>query len=155
MDLTPGFRDQGLGIRECEEVVRTMPCDQTTGKPAQGFKSLLAWQRAMELVAEVYKLTKNFPPAELYGLTSQARRAAVSIPSNVAEGYGRRGRGDYVRFLDIARGSTNELETQLILACQLDLVTHKQAQPALDLVSEVQRILAGLVSKLRSSLPNP
>ena len=82
-------------------------------KNAYHYKRLVVWQRAMELVVHVYKATKNFPKHEQYGLISQMRRSAISIPSNIAEGHGRRSNKELVRFLDIAKGSIYELDTQI------------------------------------------
>lgn len=116
----------------------------------EGYKSLIAWQKAMQLVVLVYKVTDLYPARERFGLTIQSRRATVGIPSNIAEGYGRRTRADYVHFLDIARGSANELETQLLIAVSLNFITELQARPAMELALEVQRILKGLVVSLEA-----
>jgi four helix bundle protein len=113
-----------------------------------GFKDLIAWQKGMDLVVEVYRLSAHFPPDERFGLTAQVRKAAVSIPSNVAEGYARPSRADYVHFLDISRGSANEVETQLLAAVQLGFVTSEKARRALEMTNEEQRILNGLVEAL-------
>ena len=115
------------------------------------FQDLVAWQRGMDLVAALYQVTKRFPSDERFGLRAQIRRAGVSIPSNVAEGYGRRRRDDYVRFLDIARGSANEIQTQLLIALRLDFISAEQMQPAMELVLQEQRILKGLVLGLENS----
>lgn len=117
----------------------------------KGFKDLIAWQKGMERVEEVYRLSAGFPRHEQFGLTAQVRRAAVSIPSNVAEGYGRPGKADYVRFLDIARGSANEVETQLLLAERLRFVPPERSRQAMQLVNEVQRVLKGLVDSIERS----
>ena len=116
-----------------------------------GFKDLIAWQKSMDLVESVYRLSAEFPAVERFGLTSQLRRAAVSIPASIAEGYGRTTRVEYVRFLDIARGSANEVETQLLIAVRLLFAPRAEAQRALDLCLEVQRILVGLVAGLEAS----
>ena len=87
----------------------------------QSFRDLLVWQRAMQLTVAIYSLTKDFPREELYGLTSQIRRAAVSIPSNIAEGQGRQSTGEFKNFIGIARGSNFELQTQLEIACALKM----------------------------------
>ena len=83
---------------------------------AEGFKNLIVWQKAIEFTMAVYKLTSTFPDAERFGLVNQMRRASVSIPSNIAEGYSRSGRGEYLQFLSHSRGSCAELETQLVIA---------------------------------------
>ena len=115
------------------------------------YKDLIAWQKAMDLVEAVYRVSGRFPAEERFGLTAQIRRAAVSVPSNIAEGYSRPGRADYIRFLNIARGSANEIETQLLIAERLGFMERDKLTGIVDLVQEVQRILKGLVSSLRSS----
>lgn len=114
-----------------------------------GYKDLIAWQKAMDLVEVVYRASGRFPADERFGLTSQVRRAVVSIPSNIAEGYARAGRNDYPRFLDIARGSANEVETQILLAARLGFTKDRPVEHLLGLIDEVQRILKGLVKGLK------
>jgi len=113
----------------------------------------------MELVEESYRLTANFPAEERFGLTSQIRRSAVSIPSNIAEGYGRTDRGDYCRHLSIANGSLKELETQLIIAGRLGFTTRTNATRAWNLTQDVGKMLSRLTTVLRNSAkpqtPNP
>ncbi len=110
------------------------------------FEDLIAWQKAMRLAEEIYKLTRSLPEKERFGLCSQMRRAAVSVPSNIAEGHGRGSRQDYIRFLRTARGSINELRTQLMLASRLELVS---GNPAIDdLAREVAVILQALIRSL-------
>lgn len=92
-------------------------------KPIRSYKDLIAWQKAMDLVVEIYRITKRFPPEEQFGLTAQMRRAAVSIPSNIAEGYGRNTTKEYRNFLRISIGSNCELETQITAAHRLEYVT--------------------------------
>ncbi|MFW6132262.1 MAG: four helix bundle protein [Planctomycetota bacterium] len=118
-----------------------------------GFKGLIAWPRAMELACETYKLTAAFPSAERFGLTAQVRRAAVSVPSNIAEGHGRRSKHDYVRFLDIARASASEVETQIILAQQLGFASADKTAKLITIADEVQRIVKGLIMKLEGKTP--
>ena len=86
------------------------------------FRDLLVWQKSMNFVTQVYKISKSFPPEENFGLTSQIRRCAVSIPSNISEGYGRESLNDYLRFLNIAMASLFELQTQLEIAYNLEYV---------------------------------
>jgi four helix bundle protein len=117
----------------------------------KSYKDLIAWRKSMELVKSVYRLTSRYPGDERFGLVAQTRRAAVSMPPNVAEGYGRRTRADYVRFLDIARGSADELETQILAAMSLGFAPGADWQNALDGVNEVQRILRGLVDSVENS----
>jgi four helix bundle protein len=109
----------------------------------------------MELAELVYAATHHFPRDELYGLTSQVRRAAVSVPSNIAEGQGRLSRTEFARFLGIARGSVLEVETQLLLAVRLGMCTEAQAKPAQSKADEVRRILNAILSTLRQPEHNP
>jgi four helix bundle protein len=114
----------------------------------QDFRQLQVWQKAHQLTLDVYQITKQFPGEELYGLTSQTRRAASSIPTNIAEGCGRGGTGEMRRFLQIAMGSASELEYHFILAHDLHLIdepTHRRLEQN---VSEVKRMLTGLLKKL-------
>ncbi len=104
-------------------------------KKLKSFKELIVWQKAYKLVLEIYKFTNNFPKSETYGLMQQIRRAAISIPSNIAEGYGRKHRTDYHRFLSMAYGSLLELETQYMLA--MDLGYAKQSGTIEGLLKEV------------------
>ncbi len=115
------------------------------------YKDLLAWQRGVELSLNVYKATTAFPRAEKFGLVSQLRRAAVSIPSNIAEGYGRGKTNDYSRFLRIARGSLYEVETQLTIAEQLGFLCEQSFTELESIAKELGRILAGLIRSIESS----
>lgn len=110
------------------------------------YKDLIVWQKAMVLVTQVYRVTRTFPRDERYGLTSQVRRAAVSIPSNIAEGQGRMSQGEFRQFLGHAKGSLHELETQLLIAQNLGYL----ADDALlgNHLSEVGRLLNGLINSL-------
>ncbi len=108
-------------------------------KKLRSFKELIVWQKAYKLVLEIYEFTNNFPKAETYGLTQQIRRAAISIPSNIAEGYGRKHKTDYHRFLSMAYGSLLELETQCLLA--VDLGYTKQNNIIEGLLKEVGGML--------------
>jgi four helix bundle protein len=85
----------------------------------KSYKELKVWQKAVDLVTAVYSISRSFPRTEMYGLTSQVRRASVSIPSNIAEGWGRNSAKEYIQFLTTARGSLLELETQLLISCNL------------------------------------
>jgi four helix bundle protein len=107
------------------------------------YRDLVAWQRAMDLACAVYQLTAGFPKDELYGLARQVRGAAVSVPSNLAEGQAR-GPREFKRFLKIGLGSLQELETQLLLAERLGFISSQQVKPAMDLAGEVGRLLNGL-----------
>jgi four helix bundle protein len=112
------------------------------------FRDLVAWQKGMDLVVAVYRLSQSFPTEERFGLAAQVRRAVVSVPSNIAEGHGRRTRSDFVHFLDIARGSANETETQLLIAERLGFISPERNAPVLKLVDEVQRLQKALVNSL-------
>lgn len=103
----------------------------------------------MMLVKVVYEVTRHLPDTERWGLTSQMRRAAVSIPSNIAEGYGRQATGEYRHHLSISRGSLLELETQLLLCQDLELLQEPQTQPMLAEIDQLSRMLATLIRKLR------
>ncbi len=112
------------------------------------FKKIVAWQKAHQLVLSVYKTTQSFPGSELYGLTSQIRRAAVSIPANIAEGYGRKGDPDRRRFLILALGSAKETEYHLLLAHDLGYIIKAEYEDMNTQVDEVQKILEALIKKL-------
>jgi four helix bundle protein len=116
----------------------------------QSFRDLVVWQKAMDLAELVYAVSRKFPESERYALTLQVRRAVVSVPSNIAEGYGRHSTADYIRFLQIALGSAYELETQLDLAVRLKLVERDIVKDALELCSEIEKMLVVLSGKLRS-----
>ncbi|MGA3046060.1 MAG: four helix bundle protein [Terracidiphilus sp.] len=119
----------------------------------QSFKDLLVWQRAIELTTETYKLTAAFPKEERFGLTNQMRRAAVSIASNIAEGFGRATRGEYIQFLGHARGSCSELETQLVIAGNLRFGSSPNLETSEALRHNVSRLLSGLMKSLRTKQP--
>lgn len=114
------------------------------------YKELIVWQKSMELARLVYAATKQYPKEEIYGLTSQVRRAAVSIPSNIAEGYARKSRKEYLQFYSIAYGSTLELETQLILAHDFGYVNDDSFLSIQKLADEVSRMLHSMILKLNA-----
>lgn len=114
----------------------------------KSYKDLQVWQRSVQLSVELYRLTASFPDEERYGLSSQIRRAGVSIPSNIAEGYGRGTRKEYKQFLAIARGSTLEVQTQLIIASELGYSAFTSFKQAESLSEEVSKMLYSLISKL-------
>jgi four helix bundle protein len=114
----------------------------------KNYQELIVWQKAMDLVEEVYIASKNFPREEVYGLTSQLRRAAVSIPSNIAEGQGRRTTPDFLRHLSIAYGSLREVETQILIAIRLRYLAARKCQDAMNIAAEVGRLLNGLMASL-------
>jgi four helix bundle protein len=111
---------------------------------------LIAWQRGMDLVESAYEMAKEFPRDEMFGLTSQLRRAAVSIPSNIAEGQGRRTRGEFRRHLRIAHGSLLEVETHVRIAARLQYISVPREQDALAQCGEIGRLLNGLLNALGS-----
>ena len=114
----------------------------------KSYKDLLVWHKSMLLTEKTYQLMKLLPKAELYDLSSQMRRAAVSIPSNIAEGQARSSTREFANFLSIARGSTAELETQYMICVRLKYLTQSQVETALNLCTEVGKMLNGLIGKL-------
>ena len=129
------------------EALRRSPVSQTpspTIPKVGGFKDLLVWGKGIQLVKEIYELTRPFPPEEKFGLVSQMRRAAVSIPSNIAEGQARKTTGEFIQFLSHAEGSLAELDTHLVLAVELGYSKTSQVASATELVSELKRMLNGL-----------
>ena len=118
----------------------------------EDFKNLKVWTKAHELTLVVYRRTRVFPKEEMYGLTSQLRRAAASIGANIAEGCGRRSDGEMKRFLQIARGSASELEYHFLLARDLQLLDNAEFKNLEGKVLEVQRMLASLVQRLQASV---
>jgi four helix bundle protein len=114
------------------------------------FRQLQVWEKGHRLALEIYRVTKKFPREELYGLISQMRRSATSIPTNIAEGCGRRTDPDFARFLQFAMGSASELEYQLLLARDLGFLTAERYQPLSQDVEEVKRMLTGLLKRLRA-----
>jgi len=115
----------------------------------QTYRDLIAWQKAMGLVTQVYEITRAFPREELYGLTRQLRRAAVSIPSNIAEGQARYSHAEFHHFLRNARGSLAEVETQIQIACNLKYIKEGDALPLLQATAEEGRILNALLDSVR------
>jgi four helix bundle protein len=116
---------------------------------APHFKDLIAWQKAMELVNVVYDATETFPKAEIFSLTNQIRRAAVSIPSNIAEGQAHHSHREFLHFLQHSRGSLAELETQHLIASSRKYLGEEQKQNVLTKINELNRILSGLISSLK------
>jgi len=112
------------------------------------YQDLVVWQQAMELAVAVYELSQTWPREELYGLTSQARRAATSIPANIAEGYGRESRGSYQQFLRVAQGSLKELETHLLISARLGHTSEENAESLLASCESVGKLLRLLIRKL-------
>jgi len=118
------------------------------------YQELIVWQKAMDLVMLVYAATNSFPQKEVFGLTNQLRRAAVSIPSNIAEGQGRKTTRDFFHYLSISNGSLQELETQVILASRLNYLDEDPQSEILDRSAEVGRLINGLVKSLSKDDPN-
>jgi len=114
-----------------------------------GFKSLKVWQKAYELALEIYKTTATFPKNELYGVSSQIQRAAISISANIAEGYERQHRKEYIHFLMIAKGSLGEVETFLMFAKDLGYIQEDKFQELDNLRQEVGKLLRGLINSLK------
>lgn len=117
------------------------------------FKELIVWQKSIDLVTKIYKVTEKFPSSEIYGLTSQLRRASVSIPSNIAEGNTRRSKADYVQFLRIARASCSELETQIIISKNLGFIDEINFNELSYNIIEISKMLNGLINSLKDSNP--
>ena len=117
------------------------------------YKDLLIWQRSMSLAKLVYQLTRGFPSDERYGLIAQLRRAAVSVPSNIAEGQARKGTNEFLQFLSVATGSLAELETQLLLSVELAYCKQTEVDPLLRELDELQKMIVALRRKLSSFSP--
>ena len=114
----------------------------------KSYKDLIVWKKGIELAKLIYKLTANFPSEEKFGIIAQMRRAAVSIPSNIAEGQARHTTGEFIQFISHAEGSTAELDTQLIIAVELDFCAKKSALPVYEMIDEIRRMLNALRRKL-------
>lgn len=110
----------------------------------RSYKGLIVWQKSVSLVKQIYMLTSKFPPEEKFGIVSQMRRAAVSVPSNIAEGQARRTTGDYIRFVSTAEGSLAELDTQLIISIELGFCDKTSADECFALMTEVRKMLNAL-----------
>ncbi len=112
-------------------------------------KTLRVWQKAIDLVADVYNMTKGFPREQVYVLAAQVQRAAISVPSNIAEGMAKTGKKDRARFLEISQGSLSELDTQVETAFRLGYVEQASYERLLDAIEEVQMLLSGLLRSVR------
>jgi len=115
------------------------------------YKKQFIWQRGIQLCIRCYQITEHFPPSERYGLTSQIRRASVSVPSNIAEGYGRASKSQYIHFLHIALGSLRELDTQLIIAKAIGLAAPDLFLRVMEEVEEMQKIMVAALNKLKGN----
>lgn len=123
-------------------------------KNISNHKDLIVWQKSIDLVADIYQLTKSFPEDELYGLTSQMRRAVISIPSNIAEGCARSSTKEFLRFIQISKGSLAEIETQAIIANKLEYITTKILEEKIHKIVEIRKITGGLERKLKERIHN-
>ena len=140
-----GIFDKGSrirGFKDSSEILKT-------------YKELKVWQKSDQLCLKIYRITAGFPQDEKFGLTSQIRRASVSIPSNIAEGYGRKTTGDYVKYLYISYGSICELETQMMLSGDLDYCDSATLRDIMDEIYEVERMLKALIKSLENKHLNP
>ena len=121
----------------------------------ENYKQLSVWQKAIRLVVEIYAILKRFPSEAKFGLISQMQRAAVSVPCNIAEGWGRGFTVEYIRFLKISKGSLMELETQIIIAEKLNYIDSKQVIELSGRIDEIGRMLNGLISSLSLKIKSP
>ena len=121
----------------------------------KSYKELKVWQRSYQLCLEIYKITKGFPDEEKYGLTSQLRRAAVSVPSNISEGYGRKTTPEYIQFLYIAYGSICEIETQILLSGDLGYISNGRLEMLKEGIREVERMLKASIRSLENKHLTP
>lgn len=129
-----------------EKVIRVE--NRESSSTIRSYRDLLVWQKSMDLLVEIYEVTKDFPKEELYGLSSQIKRAVVSVPSNIAEGSSRRTTREFIRFINIATGSLAELETQLIAAERLSFFSEEKKDILLYQTDEISRMLQGLHDSL-------
>ena len=120
------------------------------GGEIRSYRDLKVWQLAMDLAEACYHLTRRFPTEEMYGMTSQIRRAAVSVPANIAEGHGRNSRGEYVQFLRVAQGSLKELETHILLARRIDLIDARGESGILERGDVLGKMLRALIRSLQA-----
>lgn len=118
-------------------------------EPVNSYQDLKVWQMGMDLAEQCYLLTRRYPKEELFGMTSQIRRAAVSIPANIAEGWGREGTKEYLQFLRIAQGSLKELETHLILSRRINLAQAVQVEPLLETCTQIGKMIRALSGSLK------
>ena len=129
----------------------TTAASRTSG-PVRGYRDLIVWQDSMNLVVAIYQTTATFPKEERYSLVNQLRRAAVSVPSNIAEGHGRSRTGDYLRHLSVAVGSLSEVETQVQIARRLEYIAEDHQNRLLDSSNAIAKMLGGLIRSLRRRL---
>ena len=137
-----------IGLYELGETISVVA--EPDGRKVTNFKDLWVWKTGMELLKPVYTVTRKLPKEELYGLTSQLRRAAVSVPSNIAEGWGRNKKGYLLLGLSYSRGSLHEIETQLLACVELDFLTQDDVQPLLDKIAGISTGLLRFMNNLES-----
>lgn len=118
-------------------------------KKIKTYRELIVWEKSISLVNQIYKVSKQFPNDENFGLTSQLRRSAVSVPSNIAEGYGRNSLNDYIRFLNISVGSLYEIQTQIEIAFNLEYVEKRHFEELYENTKEIERMMSSLIRKLK------
>lgn len=116
----------------------------------KSYRELLIWQKSILVVTNIYKLTRDFPKEELFGITSQMRRCAISIPSNIVEGFGRKSQGDFKRFLNISLGSTYELQTQIEISQNLEYLNTENYKYLMESCVELEKMMNSLVSKIKA-----
>jgi|APFre7841882630_1041343.scaffolds.fasta_scaffold56029_2 four helix bundle protein len=116
----------------------------------KSFRDLNIWQKGIDLVKDIYKETQNFPRQEIYGLTNQIRRAAISIPSNIAEGHIRQHRAEFRQFLSVALGSLAELETQIVISRELNYISTEKSLNLIDQMGSIGKMIRGLIKKLNN-----
>lgn len=116
-------------------------------------KDLLVWKKSIDLVEQIYTFTKQFPKEELYGITNQMRRCAVSIPANIAEGSGRKNKAEFIQFLHIALGSASELETHLIISQRIGFLSSNSYDEIMNALNEIIKMICGLINSLNSLNP--
>jgi four helix bundle protein len=136
------------GLYELGETISVVA--EPDGRKVTNFKDLWVWKTSMELLKPIYTVTRKLPKEELYGLTSQLRRAAVSVPSNIAEGWGRNKKGYLLLGLSYSRGSLHEIETQLLACFELEFLTHEDIQPLLDKIAGISTGLLRFMNNLES-----
>jgi len=112
-------------------------------------RKLDAWKRAMEMARNIYSLTENFPKEEIYGITNQLRKSALSVPSNIAEGAARKSRNEFLQFLNIAQGSLSELDTQIELSYMLNYILEDKYQEIIDEITIITKLISGLIRKIQ------
>jgi len=123
---------------------------QPIKKPiVRSYRDLIVWQKGIELAKRIYRITEQFPSSEVYGLTNQLRRAVVSIPSNIAEGQSRQSTKEFTHFLHISLGSLSELDTQIVIAKELEYISGSDSQPILDAIIELRKMIYALIHQLR------